>query len=219
VKWRLRNHEIEFTRNSRFLDTGLTVGRAKLAPETINRYLTMKSLIKNMILFKIGWTACVGSAAQGHPWIGAIVILLICGEHIWTAQRRSPEAFLLLAAGLLGLFWETLLVNLGLLEYGSGVLHEWIAPYWIVALWLLFATTLNSSLKWLSRRWELASLVGLICGPAAFFAGERMGAVNFNQNHVSLLAIGLGWAILLPILAGLVSLLNTPARTPASIIY
>jgi signal transduction histidine kinase len=154
----------------------------------------VKSVIKNMILFKVGWAACVTSAAYDRPWIGALAIILICGEHLWTARRRTEEGVLLLAAALLGLVWESLLVSFGLLEYRTGVLHEWLC-----------------------KRWEAASLAGLICGPVAFASGERIGAVNFLQNHLSLLAIGVGWAILLPLLTSVVRLLDeTPSNLPAN---
>jgi hypothetical protein len=158
-------------------------------------------MLKNLIMFKAGWLACVLGAANGHAWIGAAAVALIAAEHLRTASAPSREGLLLAAAGIVGLAWESLLVSLGMLEYNSGLLTPMLAPYWIVAMWVLFATTLNIGLKWVKRHWLIAALAGAVGGPLAFLGGERLGAVVFPDPTLSLLTIGLGWALLLPLLA------------------
>ena len=56
---------------------------------------------------------------------------------------------------------------------------QWLAPPWDVVLWMQFATILPFCLGWLSRRYLLCSVLGLIGGPMAFYAGEQIGAVSF----------------------------------------
>ncbi|MEX0330083.1 MAG: DUF2878 domain-containing protein [Puniceicoccaceae bacterium] len=171
---------------------------------------------KNLILFKAGWLACVYGAAHGLAWLGTAVVLAIALEHLRTAPGRQKEAMLLAVAAGIGLIWESILVSGGLLQYGDGFLVEGFAPYWIVAMWILFATTINVGMRWLKNNWILTSIVGAICGPAAFFFGERAGAVIFTENVLSLLAIGLGWAILLPLLAGMARRLDGYSVVPAA---
>ena len=53
-----------------------------------------------------------------------------------------------------------------------------LAPLW-VGLWMQFATIMPFSLRWLSRRYWLSSVLGLVGGPLAYYAGQKAGAVDF----------------------------------------
>jgi len=78
-----------------------------------------------------------------------------------------------------------------------------MAPYWITALWILFAATLNVMLRWLRGR-ELTSIVlGGLGGPLAFYSGSRLGAVSFQSPWIALSLQALGWAVVTPLLVGL----------------
>ncbi len=162
----------------------------------------MQSLL-NIVLFKAGWIAVVATAANSLPLAGTLAVAGIVVVRLAQAENRAAEARLLAAAGAIGLAWETLLVGAGLVAYPSGTLVPGIAPYWIVAMWLLFATTLNVSMRWLRRHMLVAALAGAIGGPLAFWAGASAGAVTFPEPLVSLAAIGIGWAVLLPLLVQL----------------
>ena len=71
----------------------------------------------------------------------------------------------------------------------------------MVALWMLFATTLNLSLAWLKRHLFVAVLFGAIGGPLAYLGGEKLGALNFESPTAGLIALAIGWALLTPLLA------------------
>ena len=65
-------------------------------------------------------------------------------------------------------------------------------PYWILAMWALFATTLNASLGWLHGRPALAGALGMLSGPLAYWAGARLGAIELVQPAAALAALALG---------------------------
>ena len=67
-------------------------------------------------------------------------------------------------------------------------------------MWALFATTLNLALRWLKGRPLLASVFGALGGPLAYYAGERLGAVEMPHQASALLALAAGWAVLMPLL-------------------
>ena len=168
----------------------------------------------NFIAFQIGWFACVMGAAYGWPWLGTGIALIVILLHLSRAQNPLPESVLIILAGLIGLVFDSLLVTLGWLSYHSGTLVSGTAPHWIVALWMLFATTLNVSLRWLRTRWILAFVLGAIAGPLAYVAGNKFGALQFVQPTPGLLALALGWAIAMPALMALAQRLDgmVPAR-------
>lgn len=162
--------------------------------------MATRSILGNFLLFQLGWFAIVLSAAALMPWLGVAVAAAIVGFHLLRAPRRQAEAGLILIALALGAAWDSLLVALGWLHYPAGMMQLWAAPYWIIALWGLFATTLNVSLRWLRGRTLIAAAAGAVGGPLAFFAGERLGAVTMPDMPIALLVLAFGWAVLTPLL-------------------
>jgi hypothetical protein len=160
--------------------------------------------ITNFVLFQLGWFACVLGGAQGWALWGALFSLLIVMRHLQCAQDMRKETYLLLLAGGIALIWESGLVHTGMLIYPDPVIELGgiaIAPYWILTLWLVFATTFNVSMRWLKRRLWLAAPFGAIGGPLAFLAGEKLGAVVISDPNTTLLVLAIGWAIWSPLLA------------------
>ncbi|MDX5152261.1 MAG: DUF2878 domain-containing protein, partial [Acidiferrobacterales bacterium] len=105
--------------------------------------------------------------------------------------------------------WESALVSLGITSYPSGTLVSGFAPHWIVVMWMLFATTINVSLHWLRNRAWLAALTGSVSGPLAFYAGHRLGGVEFAQPAIAMIVLAVGWAMFVPLLFRLGSWLES----------
>jgi hypothetical protein len=157
-------------------------------------------VLANFAAFQIGWFACVLGGAHGAPWLGIAVTGLVVAWHLGTAARPSSEARLLVTAAALGVVWDSALVSLGWIAFTSGTLIAGAAPGWIVAMWVLFATTLNVSLNWLKGRDWLSALLGAVAGPLAYYAGAKLGAVHFPEPVLALGALALGWAVIMPLL-------------------
>lgn len=154
----------------------------------------------NFIAFQVGWFACVLGAAWGSPWAGMLVAITIVTWHLTRMSRPRQELVLVVAAAILGALWDSLLPFLGWIRYPNGMLIENTAPLWIVALWMLFATTLNVSLAWLKNRLWLAIAFGAIGGPMAYLGGEKLGALELVEPTAALVALAIGWAVLTPAL-------------------
>jgi hypothetical protein len=159
----------------------------------------MKSL-QNLGLFKLGWVACVYFAAVGQISLSLLAVGIVVAIHLARTPVPAKEAFFLACAGLLGLGWESVVVSTGLLQYTGQVAGTLLAPSWIVAMWLLFGTTINHGFSWIKRHWAIGAVFGLVGGPMAFYGGSMMNAVTFTQTLPALLLLGAGWAILLPLL-------------------
>jgi hypothetical protein len=160
----------------------------------------MKSVFMNFALFQLGWFACVLGGANGLPWIGPIAASAIILYHLSRAAQPGVELKLILLAILLGTLWDSTLVVAGWLYYPSGMLISYLAPYWILAIWALFSTTLNVSLKWMKGRLALASVFGALGGPLAYLAGSRLGGVVLSDPLAALFALSLGWAVMMPVM-------------------
>jgi len=162
----------------------------------------------NFIAFQVAWFACVLGGANDRALVGTLVVGAVIGLHLALAQRPLPEALLIAVAAVIGLIWDSWLVALGLMSYPTGNIAPGLAPYWIVAMWALFATALNLSMAWLKGRPWLAALFGAVGGPLAYLAGERLGGLQMPDPVVALGAQALGWAVLLPMLTRLATRLN-----------
>ena len=161
------------------------------------------NVLSNFLLFQIGWFSCVWSAAADRPWIGVLVTVGVVIVHLFRAPMPKKELQLILLALGIGLLFDSLLVVQGWLKYSSGNVAPNLAPYWIVALWGLFATILNVSLRWMRGRWITAALFGALGGPAAYYGGLRLGALEFGNMEAALAALAIGWAVLTPLLLAL----------------
>jgi hypothetical protein len=157
-------------------------------------------LIANALLSQVAWFGAVLAAARGLPWLGVAAIAAVAALHLVFARTPAHELRLLLIALVLGAVFETLLVWAGLLRFEGGAVLAGTAPVWMIALWANFATTLNVSLRALRGRLLVASLLGAIGAPLAYYGGQKLGAVQILDTGFALATIAFGWAILTPLL-------------------
>ena len=156
------------------------------------------NLLINIVAFKVGWLSAVFGSASDYPLLGTLVVLAAIAVHLASATERGRELSLILLAGVIGLCSDSLLMNAGLLTYSTGTFAPGLAPYWIIAIWMLFATTLNVTFRWLHKRLAYAALLGAISGPASYYAGAKIGAVTFIEFVPAMLSLSVAWAILFP---------------------
>jgi len=176
----------------------------------------MKAILINAAVFQIGWLCCVLAGANHVPWLGTLIALFIVTWHISRANGPRNELLLILSAAIIGAVWDSLLVYAGWLQYPSGTLIENTAPHWIVAMRMLFATTLNVSLKWLKQRPLPAAALGAVAGPAAYFAGYKLGGVLIPDFTTAMTALALGWALFMPSLMALSNRLDGKNEHPTA---
>lgn len=155
----------------------------------------------NLVLYQVGWFAVVLGLAWNHPWIGAGVGSAMVALDLALAPRLLWRGKVLLVAVLLGLVVESLNAALGVYRAKSGIIAQGLLPPPLLVLWAGFATTLDQGLRWLRGRYRLAFLLGGAAGPAAFFGGERLGAISLSRSPSLLGLLAAEWALALPLLA------------------
>jgi hypothetical protein len=167
-------------------------------------------MVGNFVAYQAVWFACVLGAAAGQPVWGLLAAAAAAIFHLASAPAPLAELRLLLLTGAIGGVWETWLVSTGWVRYEGAALAD-LPPVWIIALWVAFATTFNVCLRWLQGRPTAAALLGFLGGPAAWWAGASLGALELSAPKASLFVIGLGWAALMPLLMALASRLAPAA--------
>lgn len=150
--------------------------------------------VANFVAFQIGWFACVLGAAHQAPLVGTGIAVTIVGLHLARATDTVAELKLVLAALAIGIAFDPALVLAGQMAFASGTFFGGTVAPWMLALWMLFAITLNLSLRWLKSRPLLAAVFGGVGGPLAYLAGEKLGALQIGSG-AALAAIGAGWAL------------------------
>ena len=157
------------------------------------------AVLVNIGLYQVGWFACVLGAATGHPWLGMGLALGLIAVHLGLSAETRRQLTLMTAAGIIGLTIDTLQLWWGVFRFPNGTIVPWLAPLWVVVLWMQFATILPFSLRWLSNRYWLSAVLGFIGGPLAYYAGEAAGAVVFLAPRLPhFLLVGLFWSLALP---------------------
>jgi len=168
----------------------------------------------NFAMFYLGWFACVVGAAGGRFWLGPAVVAVLLLVHLSLVSERRREIRLILVIGLFGFAVDTVQVSAGLYAFTHTGAAPWLCPLWMVALWMIFATTLNASMAWLAGRYGLAAALGALFGPLSYLAGARLGAIELSANPLlSLGGIALVWALAMPTLLVIRDALSRPTAT------
>lgn len=162
----------------------------------------------NFVAFQVGWFAAVLGAANNMPWAGPLVIAIVIGLHLRIVEEPRRELTLILICGLIGAVIDSLLVAAGWVSYPAGKIFDNAAPYWIVAMWMLFATTLNVSLGWLKPRKIVGAVFGLVGGPMAYYTGFKLGGIQFLDFQAAMVALGVAWGAIVPVLLVLAERFN-----------
>lgn len=155
----------------------------------------------NFVAFQIGWFACILGGARSWPWVGPLVVAAVFALHLASSKGRSAEAVLGLSAGVIGFFVDSGLIALGVYSPVRVLIRAPWSTLWLVFLWVNFATTLNVSLGWLQGRLGLQAFLGAFGGPAAYYAGHRLKAIEIHDPLLfSLSIVALAWCMATPLL-------------------
>ena len=166
-------------------------------------------MLKNLAnagLFQLGWFACVLGGNSLWLLLAAGALLV----HLLFISPSLAEVRLVVVVCLLGSAVDSLLLNAGVFAFAQpGVL----IPFWLMLLWALLAITLNHCLAWTAKPWWRSVLLGAIGGPLSYYAGQRLGAVQFPLGLWPTLAgLSLLWAGLFAVLVAIADRLRPVAQ-------
>lgn len=164
----------------------------------------MKKIVLNAAIYQTGWFICALGASRAPamvvPVIGAMVAL-----QLWITGSWRPDLRLVFAVGAIGALIDSTLGSLGIMSYVVGDSTQMLAPPWLIALWMIFATTIPHALRFLAGRPLIASIFGALGGAGSYYAGDVVfHAIQIGENTViSLAVIAATWAVAMPFLSWL----------------
>jgi hypothetical protein len=155
--------------------------------------------IINFLLFQLGWFVCVlsGAAQLNSPAVIFTVAFLII--HFRFYPWKQTDYKLVLAAILIGVVLDSSWSAWSLMAYQAQTIEP-IAPWWIWCLWINFALTLNHSMSWLLQRRLLAGVFSAIASPISYYAGSRLGALDWIQPEILIVVLAISWGLAIPLL-------------------
>ena len=162
----------------------------------------------------IGWFACVIGAAKDLFWLGPLLVTLLFLISIGIRGKRFSSRILLLCSIslLLGLFFDSLLIGFNIYVPKRWLIPSPLTTIWLLALWVNFSITIDTSLKWFQNHLGYAAIAGTIFGPTAYLAGQRLEALTITKsNSVAIIVLAITWALAMVALNVIARKLPSPA--------
>lgn len=146
-------------------------------------------MIVNALIFNVNW---FGLILFGNAFIPISVATIL--YHIYKCSNRNQEILLISFVTIVGIGCDTLLTDMGIFVFANQPLF---IPMWLAVLWASFATTINHSLSFMKNRPLIQVVFAGFGGPSSYFAGQRLGSVEFGFNlPVSLVVLSIIWIVL-----------------------
>jgi hypothetical protein len=170
--------------------------------QTNSRAIIYKSL--NIFFIDIGWMACISGAARGLHWLGPAAVSVFFVIHILFFEKNRTSTVIIVAAVSVGIGF---FIDSGLIMLGTVEPQRWLMPYpltsiWDLFIWANFSLALNSSLQFLQKRLFTAAVLGAAAAPGAYYAGSKLGALEFGEPVLrGLIWIGIVWFFAMPLLS------------------
>jgi len=165
--------------------------------------VTKKNILANALLMQLLWFIAVRGAASGFADWAILPLLMMLVPGCAAAYRWRQDLLMLMVAVAVGFVFEVLLINSGLIVY-QGATWAGLPPIWVLILWAGLGMSCNYSLRWVGRHRGLAVLVGAAGGILSLRSGIALGAGHAPRGLLPLMLVyGVGWALTMPLLAGL----------------
>ena len=148
----------------------------------------MKTAV-NVLIYQFIWFLCVLGGNRGALYALPLLVLHLLISH----TRRADLMMMAILLGV-GILVDGTLQYVGFFTFSS---PGFPIPFWLMMIWLGLAITPHHSLSWMKKRPILCALFGAVGGPAAYWAGVRLGAASFTWPLLqALLSLALVWSLL-----------------------
>lgn len=169
------------------------------------------NIVINFIAFQVVWLIAVIGAANNLLWPTVIAVLAFMAWQLSPQRRHPNDIKFVIYAAIFGLILDSLWQVTGLINFQLSL--PFIAPIWILLLWVTFALTFNHSLMWLKKKIWFASVFGCIGAPLSYLAGTRLNALSYPEGPLFIsILLGISWALVTPFFVHYDTIFNKSAR-------
>ncbi|TWX69965.1 DUF2878 domain-containing protein [Colwellia sp. C1TZA3] len=135
--------------------------------------MKIKSPLYNLVAFNVAW---FGLVFIGDLFIPIVAVLF--GAQLWYFKSTKNEILLICLVATLGIWLDFALVNSGVFIFPGtdGI------PFWLITLWIIFASTIRHSLAFLANSKLLQLSVGAISAPLSYLAGAKLSVVDLGLS-------------------------------------
>lgn len=152
-----------------------------------------------IVLFYLGWWGIVLLVMNQYSlWSQLALMVIALLSNLAFAESWKRDFLWILVGGSVGFLMDSALQSLGVLSFSGA--SPYFAPPWIYFLWVLFCSSF-SSFTFLRRHKVLLVLTGAVGGPFAYWLGEPMKLIEYQEpKWLNILQHSLIWAWLYPML-------------------
>ncbi|MFT6917596.1 MAG: hypothetical protein ACJA2G_000197 [Cognaticolwellia sp.] len=139
----------------------------------VSKVMKIKSPLWNLVAFNVAW---FGLVFIGDLFIPIAAILV--GAQLWYFKSTKNEILLICSVAALGICLDLALVYSGVFIFPGtdGI------PFWLITLWIVFASTIRHSLAFLANSKLLQFVVGAISAPLSYLAGAKLAVVDLGLS-------------------------------------
>ncbi len=142
----------------------------------------MLKIISNAVIFQVGW---ILSVLYGNP-VAVVVALTASIVYLLLYRRKNSDLLFVSFIILIGWLGDSALGLTGALIYPNGAFYP---PFWLVTLWLLFASSLTWSLEWAIKRQLVFVLFCAIGGTLSYVIGVRLSDVTYGMDATGVVTV------------------------------
>jgi hypothetical protein len=165
-------------------------------------FIKMKKII-HVLAYYIVWFGCLFFAKANYPWAGlslSVTISLFQIGLLFLTKDIVRLAYFLLMFALIGYAIDTFLSISQLIYFAANPWEGYLAPPWILGLWLNFSILCFVFRDVLNRVSKFFPIIAFIGFPLAYGGGVTLGVAVFSKGIVSALLLGAIWMIVFPFL-------------------
>ncbi len=149
------------------------------------------------VIFNAAWFGCV---AGGNVIALIVTVAYLLFHHFAFVKSRS-EYRVIIGVSFLGIVLDSVITSVGLIEFSQRIEvgSFYLAPLWLVCLWLCFTTTLHHGFNWLHHRLGTAALLAAWSVPSSYFVGARLSGSTVDHVMLMLVIYALLWMLFFPL--------------------
>lgn len=148
------------------------------------------------------WAICIYSAAYGFRWLGLIASIGVTwGQYLWQVLFKKQHLYLIpfiIYLTIIGFVGDTALCYVNVIQYKANPFIFPLPAPFMIGIWLNFAMLFYATLSWFITRPLMLALLSFVGFVVAYLVGASIGAAVLLKGTLSLILIGLMWAIVLP---------------------